>query len=659
MNVTELIRELKTTREEFFPVVKELGFDIGERAIKVDDRVANQVMEAFRAYRKEKSKKSVFDTAKIEGQEEKKEVVVEEDKRAVALPSEISVKAFGERLGKSVTEIIPILMRNGIMATMNERIDYETAAIVAEDLGFTVEQEEDSGEDESAESVRKLEGILATQEKTSLKDRPPVVVVMGHVDHGKTRLLDAIRKTSVIDTEAGGITQSIGAYQAKAKGKALTFIDTPGHEAFTAMRSRGANVADIAILVIAADDSIKPQTIEAIDIIGKANLPFVVALNKIDKPEADVERVKKDLSELNLIPEDWGGKTIVVPISAKEGTGIDTLLENLELVAEVHAETITADPSREAVGTIIESHVDKNIGAVATVLVQTGTLNIGDLVTVGSVPGKVKAMTDWNGKRVKKAVPSTPVQILGLKGVPQVGEVLEVVSDRKSFKKTSKQYSSFAVHQVAKEHKGEKEAVLNILIKADTLGSLEAILESLEKIEVSSVGHAVIHKGLGNVTESDLAQAEASNAHVIAFNVKFTPGASDYAATRDIPFQTYDVIYHFLDYVTTEMEKIRPSETILIRTGELKVLAIFKVTEKTRILGGKVTDGSLLMDAPVKIKRNGKEIGEGTITQLQMEKKNVPEIPSGTEGGLKIETTADLEEGDIVEAYKTEQRQID
>ncbi|MFH1426476.1 MAG: translation initiation factor IF-2 [Candidatus Kerfeldbacteria bacterium] len=648
MNVTELYRELKMTKDEFFTLVQELGFDIGERAIKLDDTVAVKIIAAIKEYRKKSEKKSIFGEEKKEETEEKKE-----GGEPIKLPDKITVKNFANLLGKRVPDLIAILMQSGIMATINETLDYETAAIISEDLGYvpelSLEGEVDTSEQDRSNLVAEVKD---KEKKEDMKDRAPVVVIMGHVDHGKTKLLDAIRNTNVIDTEAGGITQSIGAYQVVKNGRAVTFIDTPGHEAFTAMRSRGARVADIAILVIAADDGIKPQTIESVHILQEAGLPFVVAINKIDKPEADIDRVKKELAEINLAPEDYGGKTITVPISAKENKNIDELLDTVLLVADMDRENIMANPEGETVCTVIESNVDKHMGPVATMLVQNGTLKIGDIVLIGNVPGRIRSLKDWTGKSLKEAGPSVPVQVLGLKKAPVVGDILQVVTDKKVLKQAGKAYDSFAF--LKKQIKGDEEGKkkLYIVLRADNLGSLEAIVQSLHDIRHEEVGIDIVQKGLGAITENDIAMARAADAIVLGFNSNPTSGAEKFARDEKIEIKTFDVIYHLIDYAKEELQKLLKKEVSFEKIGSLKVLAVFKKEATYVIAGGRVEDGKMRNNAPVKIVRGGKMIGEGVITELQKEKKRTSEVTKGSECGMRIDGDTDIQEGDSIEAHK-------
>ncbi|MBU0612392.1 translation initiation factor IF-2 [Patescibacteria group bacterium] len=590
------------------------------------------------------------------------------EKKEISIPEQIVIKELAEKMNLPVTDLIAELMKNGIMSSMNERIDFDTAGIIAEDLGFEVKkvEEEENGQ---KEDLRILEAALEEDEEA--EERPPVVVVMGHVDHGKTKLLDAIRETNIVDDEAGGITQSIGAYQIEDKGKLITLIDTPGHEAFSAMRGRGARVADIAILVVAADDGVKPQTIEAHKIIKDAKLPFVVAINKIDKSEANIEKVKKELTELGIVPEEWGGRTVFAEISAKEKRGISGLLDMVLLVAEMEKKNIVANPKREAVGTIIESHIDKGAGPQATVLIQTGTLKEGDNIIVGNIYGKVKALKDWRGDIVSIAKPSKPVQILGLKGAPKVGDILHTTKNQAEIKSLIKKQKEISYHKevdqriTQKSSNGEndddneKENVvqeLNVILKTDTLGSQEAIIESLNKLKHPEVRVVITSKGLGNITEKDIIQTDSADAFLIGFNVILTSQAQEIQRDRQANLNLYTIIYELIDFVKNELEKMLAPEYIQTDLGKVEILAIFKTEKEGQIVGGKVKQGKIENNTKVSIMRNNEKIGSGHIVQLQSEKKNAKEVSKDSECGMKIETHAVIQEGDIIEVYSEEKK---
>jgi len=504
-----------------------------------------------------------------------------------------------------------------------------------------------------------------------MKPRPPVVVIMGHVDHGKTKLLDTVREANIIDTEAGGITQHIGAYQTIWKDpktkveRPITFIDTPGHEAFTVMRSRGAKVADIAILIVAADDGVKPQTIEAIQIMKAAKLPFVVAINKIDKETADVMKTKTELSNHGVQPEEWGGDAPMVEISAKEKLHIDTLLDTLLLVADINEEHIQADETISAVGTVIESHVDKNMGPVATILVQAGTLRKKDpLVVNGEIYGNVRAMRNDRGEELKNVGPSTPVQIIGFKVAPDIGDILDVSKASSAVKidvKQKRTQQTGAVKQTVLQTstEGENEEgkkTLNIVIKADVLGSLEAVIGSLQRIKHDEVGIKIVGKGLGNINENDVAKAESSGATVIGFNVNATSVAEESMRDKNVPFLRHSVIYDIINWSKEELGKLLEDEKIVTEVGNVKILGIFRTDKKVMIIGGRVEEGKVKKGAFARVKRDGEILGVGKIISCQRGKSEVKEVPGGTECGMRFEGAVKVEEGDVLEIYTEESK---
>lgn len=669
MNVSKLARQLGTTSQELYDLLPQFGFDIGRRAIKVDDRVAHKIMEVWpRKYREwQASQKPALSEVKGSAVGDQTSEVVEtvslEKQAVVTIPTAISVRDFAGRLNLPVTTVIRELVKAGILASLNERIDYETANIIAGDLGFKVEPEEEKkGEVELTASVDRLKDILEGEKKENLVPRPPVIVVMGHVDHGKTRLLDAIRKTNVMESEAGGITQHIGAYTVEKKGHWLTFIDTPGHEAFTVMRSRGAKVADIAILVVAADDGVQPQTKEAIKIIQAAKLPFVVALNKIDKEEADIPRTQAQLAELGLQPEEWGGKTIMVPVAAKPGTNIDKLLEMLILVADMEKDKIVANPKRRAIGTIIEAHVSPKAGPVATLLIQSGTLYLNDPLAIDkNLYGRVKAMKNWKGELVKEAGPSLPVRILGFKVAPAVGDILEVPESVKGLEKKIK--PAYLVQEKAivtpvppslAEEKKEGKKLYPVIIRADVLGSLEAILGALEKMLHPEVGVEIAAKGLGSITDAEVLRAEATGAHILGFNVPILPLAENLAREKNVTIRHYKIIYDLLGDIKKELGKLLPVEVLREEIGQIEVLVIFRTEKSYQIVGGRVSEGKVENNLKVRIIRQGEKVGEANIVQLQSAKQEVKDVLVGQECGLKIQTKDKIEVGDRLEVYREE-----
>ncbi len=656
MNVTELARRIKVSPNEMRDLFPRLGYDIGRKAIKVDDAVAHKIIEMV------EQDSSIIDQYRREQQPEEEiiESATSTDKQTLPMPAVITVRDFAGLVQKPVTTVIQELMKNGILANLNERIDYETASIIAEDFGYKPVPQDES---------QTTKNDANTEEKPALGkgavSRPPIVVVMGHVDHGKTKLLDTIRKANVIASESGGITQHIGAYQAEKSGKTITFIDTPGHQAFTAMRSRGARVADIAILVVAADDGLKPQTEEAIQIIQSAKLPFIVAINKIDKPEADPEKVLNQLAQKNLLPESWGGKIMTVNVSAKTGEGIDALLDSVLLVADVEQEHIMANPNDPAEGTVIESHIDKGEGPVATIIIRNGTLHRGDAVQVGTAVGKVRAMKNHLGKEITDAPPSTPVKLLGLKGVPEVGDTLHIADDEASLKKIQKQLQQKErayrdtqtwrqVRAASEDEDDDTAKEVHVILKADTLGSQEAILQSLETIHAKDVRVSVVKKGLGNITDVDVLEAESVGARIYGFNVKVNQNAQELADEREVPIRTDSIIYNLIDDVQEQVNALVTYEKVRVDLGRAKVLAIFRTEHSTMIIGGLVTKGKLVKDAKATVLRNDLSVGDVTITELKQGRETVSEIPAGTECGIALKGSTNIAEGDFLDVYTEE-----
>lgn len=655
MNVSRLAQQLKLTPNELLDILPRVGFHIGRRAIKVNDSQVDKIITAVRRYQKLEDLKSREEGIKeIRG----KEKISDRKNRDVQIPETIIVKDLAEKLGIPIPKLMGEMMRNGIMASLNERLDFETASIISEDLGFSVTKEAAHAETHETSKKEQLATLLS--ERGAIESRPPVVVVMGHVDHGKTKLLDAIRKTNVMAGESGGITQHIGAYQTESEHKGvrrtLTFLDTPGHEAFKAMRSRGGQIADVAILVVAADDGLKPQTLESIAIIQKENLPFVVAINKVDKETADIERVKKELSEINLIPEEWGGKTLCAPISALKGTGIAELLDLVLLVADL--QELKADPNGSAVGTIVESHIDKGEGPVATVLIQAGTLKRNDLLIVGSAVGKVKALKDWNGKDVDAATPGTPVKILGIKQLPEVGEILTVPTDRKEYAKQVKEQEKIvatkraAKAQIQQETETDKSIPsVNLVIKADVLGSLEAVEEALLKLSSAEAVVRIVKRGLGFVTESDVLTAQATGASIISFHLKDNKNIAGMAEERKVRLLSFDVIYHVIEKISAELEHIKKPITVRELTGKMTLLKIFRTTKKSVICGGKVTDGIVKKGSKVKVLRNGVVVTYCELANLQSNREDVKEVVAPNEAGMELACEPVLAEKDLLEFF--------
>lgn len=564
------------------------------------------------------------------------------------------MQEFAERLHIPATALIKNLMAAGVMAAINQRIDHEAAAAVAEKLGFEVSRPE----------VKRVEQVSeAGQSEDELAPRPPVVTILGHVDHGKTTLLDMIRQTKVVEKEAGGITQHIGAYQVEVDEKKITFLDTPGHEAFTEMRSRGAQVTDIAILVVAADDGVMPQTIEALNHAKAAEVPIIVAINKMDRPGANPDRVKQQLSEQNLIPEDWGGDTICVPISALNNEGIDDLLEMVLLVAEM--KELKANPDRPAQGIVVEAELDKNRGPVATILVQTGTLRTGDSVVVGTVYGRVRAMFDEAGEAVSAAGPARPVGLLGLSDVPRAGDRLEVLPDDRAARQLAIERSleeseldsqrgagRLRLSEIfaAGGDKGEVKD-LNLVLKADGQGSIEALQQAVEKLSSVEVRVNVIHSGVGGVNESDVTLAAASNAIIIGFNVRPETTARRAADREGVEVRTYRVIYEAIDEIKAAVEGLLDPEYEEEVLGRAEVRELFKVPNVGIVAGCYVVDGKILRQSSARLIRDGIVVHEGKLGSLRRFKDDVREVNEGYECGMSFENYGDLKQGDIIEAY--------
>ena len=588
--------------------------------------------------------------------------VIKKTPVTVQIPDEISVGELASRMKKTGAEVVKCLMKNGIMASLSQMIDFDTAAIISEELGCKVEKE----------VVVTIEERLIDDHQDKDEDlvpRAPVVVVMGHVDHGKTSLLDYIRNAHVASGEAGGITQHIGAYQVEIHGKPITFLDTPGHEAFTSMRARGAMVTDIAILVVAAEDGIMPQTVESINHAKAAGIPIIVAINKMDKPEANPERIKQQLTEYGLVCEEWGGDTIVCPISAKTGMGVDNLLEMLTLTAEVGE--LKANPNRAAQGTVIEARLDKGRGPVATLLVQNGTLHQGDIIIAGTSVGRVRAMVSDKGQRITEAGPSVPVEITGLSEAPAAGATFNAVADEKlarelveQRKAEEKAKANAPVTKVSLEdlfsqiQAGEMKN-LNLIVKADVQGSVEAVKASLEKLSNEEVRVRVIHGGVGAINESDVMLASTSQAIIVGFNVRPDAAARESAARANVDMRMYRVIYDAINEIEAAMKGMLAPKFREVLLGHAEVRQTYKVSGVGTVAGCYVQDGKLQRkDCQVRLVRDGIVIHEGVLASLQRFKDSVKEVQAGYECGLSIEKFNDIKEGDIVEAFTMEQIEV-
>ncbi len=633
MDLSSLSSQLNISIQDLRLKAKAKGFVISPRANKIDNSLAKQIAEALAP-----KPISQPDAPKIP--------------KLVKLPSFIKVRDFAVALNLPVVEVIKTLIKNGVMATINEEVDFETASIVASDLGFEVETKADQTLADFGAGF--LHEVVKAEKEENLKLRAPIVAIMGHVDHGKTTLLDTIRKTKVAEGESGGITQHIGAYRVKKDGKFITFLDTPGHEAFSEMRARGANVTDIIVLVVAADDGVKPQTLEVIKRAQFAGTPMIVAINKIDKPEANIIRIKQELAGQNVLTEEWGGKTIACEISAKQGTGIDNLLEMILLTAEV--ENLRSNPQGKTVGTIIEGRMSHGKGPTATVIIQNGTLKIGDVVVAGAAFGRVRSLEDEHGKKLKEAGPSVAAQISGLSDVPQAGDILQAPQTLDE----AKQIALNALRKLKSHKLSAKSSLigdtstktLNLVIKADVAGSLEAINGSIAKLKNDEVKINIISDGIGEVNETDVLSAANAKAAVIAFRVKVNSKAESLAKQKQVVVDFYDVIYELVENITSAVIKLFTPETEKISHGKAKILAVFLTEKNNMIVGGRVEEGELKKIGHIAIWRDGVEIGKADITELQQNKQTTKAVLAGSEFGVKLKTQTKIKEGDVLESYE-------
>lgn len=622
--------------------------------IDLDETISKQKVKPKKIVPKASKKELATKKKEMYKNKEKLQSNKEQDENVIIYKEGMRVGEIANKLNVPATELIKKLFMLGIMANVNNSLDFENTEILVSEYGKELKREE-------TVNVANFEEFVVNDKEEDLVKRAPVVTIMGHVDHGKTTLLDTIRKTSVAEGEAGGITQAISAYQVEHNGEKITFIDTPGHAAFTEMRARGASITDIVIIIVAADDGVMPQTKEAIDHAKAANVPILVAINKIDKPAANVEKVMTELAEYGLTPEEWGGDTIFTKISAKQGTGIDELLENILLVAEM--EEYKANPNRYAMGTVIESRLDKQVGPIATVLIQNGTLRLGDPIVVGTSYGKVRTLKNDQGKEITEAEPSKPVEITGLSETPEAGdrfmafetekEAHNISDQRKNAQKLKENKASGAVTLDDLFNKiGEGLKEINVIIKADVHGSSEAVKNSLEKIEVEDVRVKVIRSSVGSITESDIVLAKASNAIIIGFNVRPTNSIRDYAKENNVEIRLYDIIYKAVEEVEAAMKgMLEPiyEEKII---GSAEVRQLFKFSKVGTIAGSYVVEGIIKRDAKARVIRDGVVVYDGNIGSIQREKDTVKEVKKGLECGITIENFNDIKVKDIIEAYE-------
>ncbi|WP_460048454.1 translation initiation factor IF-2 [Thermoanaerobacter brockii] len=684
--VYELAKELNLSSKDLISKLNDLDIKVKNHMSTLEDEEVELIMDLLRdkpqqteeVHQKEEEdifednledieeervyKKSFKKGSKKNKKNNKKAVLTEEKEedeiKIITIPEFLTVKELAEKMKVNPTEIIKKLIAKGIMVTVNQQIDFENAAKIAEEYGFLVDKEEVKDE---------LEMLLeeTPDDEKDLQPRPPIVTVMGHVDHGKTSLLDAIRNTNVTMKEMGGITQHIGASVVEINDKKIVFLDTPGHEAFTAMRARGASITDIVVLVVAADDGVMPQTVEAINHVKAANVPMIVAINKIDLPTANPDRVKTELSELGLVPEEWGGNTICVPVSAKKNIGIDNLLEMILLVAEM--EDLKANPNKPARGTIIEAKLEKGKGPVATVIVQNGTLQIGDAILAGTVYGKVRAMLDDKGRRIKKAGPSMPVEVLGFSEVPEAGDKLIVVEDEKKARELAERRKELQKEmELKRKQKVSLEDLfsqiqegsvkeLNIIIKADVQGSVEALKKSIEDLSNEEVRIKVIHGAVGAITETDVMLASASNAIIIGFNVRPETNAKNLAEKEKVDIKLYRIIYEAIEDIKAAMKGLLEPKYKEVELGRAEVRAVFRVPGVGNVAGCYVLSGKILRNADIRVVRDGIVVYEGKIASLKRFKDDVREVQQGFECGIGIDRFNDIKEGDIIEAYQMEE----
>jgi translation initiation factor IF-2 len=592
-----------------------------------------------------------------------------QEKRVVEIPDFLTVRQMAELMGVSPINVIKELMKAGFMANINQQIDFETAAIVAQEMGFEPKEETPVADEEAEEGPTALwDRLYASEDPDKLIVRPPVVTVLGHVDHGKTSLLDAIRQTDVQASEAGGITQHIGAHQVEHTGRSITFLDTPGHEAFTAMRARGAHTTDIAVLVVAADDGVMPQTVEAVNHARAARVPIIIAVNKIDKPTAQPEAVKQQLSEMGLVPDDWGGTTLCVPVSAKQKIGLEDLLEAILLVAD--STEIKANPDRPAVGTVLEGRMDRTRGATATVLVQNGTLRVGDTVVAGLAHGRVRQMLDEAGHPTEEALPSTPVMIVGLSGVPEAGEIFKVVADERTARaiiakreeeleaKAAAPVRAFTLDDFSIRIQAGQIKELNMIVKTDVQGSIEPIVNSLEKLGSQDLKVNIIHAAAGNINESDINLAIASRAIVVGFQVHADAAARRLAENEGVDIRTYDIIYNLIDEVDKALKGLLEPTYVDVVTGEAEVRATFRIPRVGVVAGCYVRHGEARRNARARVFRGEKQLYDGHVGSLKRHENDAREVRAGFECGVGLDDFEDFSIGDVIQFYVKEREQL-
>jgi translation initiation factor IF-2 len=634
MDITSLSKQLNMSAQQLRFKMNAAGFRISPKANKIDNYLAKQVIQAFGGK-----------------YEEPQNVPINKD---VSLPKVMTVKELAGILKLDVATVIKKLILSGVMATINEEIDYDTAAIVATDLNYNVSEVPEATTRLGVGYVSEVLAQERVEHGADFVTRPPLVAVMGHVDHGKTTLLDSIRKTKVVETEAGRITQHIGAYQVKRNDKYITFLDTPGHEAFSAMRARGANVTDIIILTVAADDGVKPQTVEVINRAKLTQTPLIVAINKIDKPDANIERVKKELADFGVLIEEWGGNVPMAKISAMTGQGVDDLLDLILLQAEVM--DLKANPKGQVLGVVIESHLSKTLGSTASLVVQNGTLNLGDIVSVGRASGKIRSMSDAAGRKLKTAGPSAAVQITGLSDVPSAGDILKTYTDVDSAKTAalnvakSERAKRIMTTQSNLNLTGAKE--LNLIIKVDVAGSMEAIAGALDKLKNDEVKVNVITQDVGEINENDVLRAESAKGLIVGFHTRTNSQATKLAQSKKVPIQLYDIIYELVEDITQQVIAMMTPEIVREDIGRAKILAVFRSEKERQIVGGSVIEGKIKDNSGIEIKRGDDIVGKAEINELQQNRVKSKEVLKGFEFGISLKTPTKIQEGDLLVVFE-------
>ena len=632
--IVEVLEELRITEGRLMFLLKEVGIRLAEGQKNLDQSEVARI----RGYLNEQERRS-----QLKG-------------KMIDLPSIIRVQDLSKKLELPVGNILATLLKNGVLATLNDDLDYDTAAIIAQELGYKTT--ESVGElEKDVLTVEKLNEILKKEDPANQVPRPPIVTIMGHVDHGKTTLLDTIRSANVASGEAGGITQAVSSYQTEYNGRVITFIDTPGHETFDFMRQRGAALADVVVLVVAADDGVQPQTKDAVAYAKKEGLPIIVAINKIDRAEANIDRVKKELGDLDLIPEEWGGKTVMIGISALKKQGINELLELILLTSDINQPK--ADPTRAALGTVIESKLDKSVGPIASVIIHTGTLQIGDDVVIGKTIGKVRQMRDFKGKQIKKASPSMPVMIIGLKDVPQAGDIMQVVEAQgEAITKAAQRRAP--LKKMSKSDDGDTRQTLAIVLKADSNGSLEALQQTITAMVPEEVRLSIVRAEVGAISDSDVLTARAGSAIIYGFNVQIAGMSQKLADKEKVPVRMFNIIYQLSEDVRNEVEQRLPVDIVTEDIGRVKVLKVFFSTAKRKIIGGEVAEGIVEPNAKIVIKRKDKAkkdaqaevIGTGVIVELQKDKRPLQKAEIGDQVGMTIESRDKMKEGDVLEILR-------